>query len=56
MSQPVVLLDVPEVLRRIGLSRSALYRLIDKGRFPKAVYPSPKAPRWRSDAIGEMDR
>lgn len=35
--EPIVILRLPEVLRRIGLSRSSLYARIKQGSFPKPM-------------------
>ena len=52
MTTEVLLLNVPEVCRRIGLSRPSIYRLLETDpTFPKPTYPARRAPRWRSDEI-----
>lgn len=35
----------------IGLSRASIYRLIDKGEFPRPVRVSPKAVRWKESDV-----
>ena len=51
--QNVCLLRLPEVMARVRLSRSTIYERMAKGQFPRPVYASAKAPRWRSDTIGK---
>ena len=49
---PETLLDIGGVCRQTSLSRSYLYRLMERGQFPTPVYPGAKpgkrskAPRW----------
>jgi len=40
------LLRLPAVQQRVGMSRSAIYRLIAEGAFPKPVRLSPQAVGW----------
>jgi Predicted transcriptional regulator len=40
-----------EVERLVGLSRSSLYRLIERGEFPRPLTISSRAVRWRADEI-----
>ena len=49
----LILLSVREVCRRVGLSRPSIYKRMGAGRFPRPIYPAPRAPRWRSDEIAE---
>ncbi len=49
----LILLSVREVCRRVGLSRPSIYTRMAAGRFPRPIYPAPRAPRWRSDEIAE---
>ena len=51
MDQPVNLLTVKQTAARLGLSRTAIYEGVAAGRLPRPVYPTPRAPRWRSDEI-----
>ena len=51
MKANVNLLTVKQVCERIGLSRTAVYEGVAAGRLPRPVYPTPRAPRWRSDEI-----
>ncbi len=45
------LLRRPEVLRRTGLSRTSMYRLIQQGGFPSPVQLSAKSVAWPASAI-----
>ena len=47
----VRLLRLPDVLRRVGLSRSTVYQLAASGRFPAPVRLSPRTSAWRSDDV-----
>ena len=40
-----------EVEQRVGLSRSTLYRLMDKGEFPKAIKLTAHAVGWKASDI-----
>ena len=43
---PPVILRLPEVLRRTGLTRATLDRLEIKGQFPRRVRPSQRTIGW----------
>ena len=45
------ILRLPEVLVRVGLSRSTVYQLMAAGDFPASVRLTPNAVGWRSDDI-----
>lgn len=47
------ILRLPSVLQRTGLSRSTLYDLIKKGRFPKPFKITERSSGWRSSDIEE---
>lgn len=56
----VRLLRLPEVLHRTGLSRSHLWRLSQRGAFPRpvhfgraALWPSDRIDAWVADVIDE---
>ena len=53
MPEQVSLLRIRDVSARVALSRSTIYDKIAAGTFPRSEYPSPGAPRWRSDVIEE---
>ncbi|MBN2971180.1 AlpA family transcriptional regulator [Roseomonas aeriglobus] len=40
-----------EVEKVVGLSRSAIYAAMDKGRFPRPIQLGPRAVGWRESAI-----
>ena len=44
-------LRISEVLERVGLSRAAIYALIQRGHFPKGVKVGKRAVRWPSDEV-----
>lgn len=51
-SQNIRLLRLPEVMHLTGLSRSTIYRLIAKGKFPAQVYTTGlRAVGWRETDI-----
>lgn len=45
------ILRLPQVVERTRLSRSAIYRLMAKGLFPKAVSLGERAVGWKEEAI-----
>ncbi len=47
----VTLLRLPEVLRRVGASRSWLYAAIAAGSFPAPVRLGANAVAWREDEV-----
>jgi prophage regulatory protein len=47
----VRLLRLPDVLRRVGLSRSMVYQLAADGRFPAPVRLTSRTSAWRSDDV-----
>jgi prophage regulatory protein len=49
----VQLLRLPDVMRLTGLSRTTLYRLIDKGQFPRQINISDRAVAWRASEVEE---
>lgn len=40
------LIRLPEVMKRVGLSRSAVYKRMSDGRFPKSRSLGPKCAVW----------
>lgn len=57
----IILLRIPDVIGRTGLSRSSIYNLIQRGLFPAplrpvgttvAVWPSNKVDAWIAQQIG----
>jgi prophage regulatory protein len=53
---PDRILRLPAVLDRTGLSRSTLYRKMQKGSFPKNVQISTRCAGWRESAITAWTR
>ena len=47
------LLRIKDVCRVTGLGRTKVYELLTEGKFPKPLYPTPRAPRFRSDEIAD---
>jgi prophage regulatory protein len=40
------LLRLPEVRQKVGLSRSAIYKLISEGQFPRQISIGPRSVAW----------
>jgi prophage regulatory protein len=40
------MLRLPDVIRKTGLSRSQIYRLIDMGRFPGQIHLGERTTAW----------
>jgi prophage regulatory protein len=51
MDNQVSLLRLPEVIGRVGLSRSTIYLYIEQGRFPKPIKLGSRAVAWNSEDI-----
>ena len=50
------LLRLADVEERVALKRTAIYRYISRGVFPKPVRMGPRSSRWReSDVQGWID-
>lgn len=49
--QPERILRIKAVLDRTGLSRTTLYRKVQKGSFPKQVAISTRCIGWRESAV-----
>ena len=45
------LLRLREVESRCGIKHTTIYRMMEKGTFPRAIKVGPKAVRWDSSAI-----
>lgn len=45
------LIRLPEVLNRIGISKTNVYRLIPEGKFPKPVRLGPNSVAWLEEDI-----
>jgi prophage regulatory protein len=48
---PERLIRQPEVLRRIGISKSTLWSWVGTGRFPAPVKLGPRAVAWSENAV-----
>ena len=46
-------LRLPDVLARVSLSKSTLWRLINDGEFPEPIRLGPRATGWIEDEIDE---
>ena len=56
-STPVSLLRMPEIVRRTGLSRSTVYRMVERGEFPGPVQLTSRTVAWAScDVDGWIKR
>jgi prophage regulatory protein len=44
-------LRLPEVMHRVGFSRSAIYKLVARKQFPKPINIGVRAVAWREDEI-----
>lgn len=53
MEPEIVFLNVKQVCRIACLSRAAIYRKLNQGKFPKPFYVGERSPRWRSDVVNE---
>ena len=53
---PDRILRINTVLERTGLTRSTLYRKIERGEFPRQVKIAQRCAGWRESAIAEWLR
>ena len=44
--QPARLIRLKEVMNRVGLGRSTIYRWMDEGKFPRPVRLGPRSVAW----------
>lgn len=42
---------LPEVMERVSVSRSAIYKLMDKGDFPKSISLGRKCVVWDEESV-----
>jgi prophage regulatory protein len=47
------LLRLPEVIHRVGLSRTTIYSLISTGEFPRQIVIGPRAVAWSQQELGD---
>ena len=52
-AKPARLIRLPEVMMRVGLGRSSIYRKMEEGRFPRSRSISPKCAVWIEAEIDE---
>jgi prophage regulatory protein len=45
------LLRLPEVRQKVGLSRSAIYKLISEGQFPRQIPIGPRTVAWCQEDV-----
>jgi prophage regulatory protein len=50
------ILRIKTVLERTGLTRSTLYRKIERGAFPKQIRIAERCAGWRESAVNEWLR
>jgi prophage regulatory protein len=48
-----IILRLPQVIKKTGLSRSSIYLRVSKGEFPKPVYLGDRAVGWLQNEIDE---
>ena len=53
MNQTNRLLRLKQVVLKVGLSRSQIYKLIAKGSFPQQTKIGPKIPVWPEHSIDQ---
>jgi prophage regulatory protein len=51
--RPLRLIRMPEVIARVGIKRSMIYRLMGEGRFPRSRSLGPKCAVWVESEIDE---
>lgn len=51
--RPVRLIRLPEVIARVGIKRSMIYRLMAEGRFPRSRSLGPKCAVWVENEIDD---
>ncbi len=51
LSQPTRILRIRDVMLRTALSRSQIYRLIDRGEFPQQIRLGERAAGWIEEEV-----
>jgi prophage regulatory protein len=52
--KPVTILRLPTVIARVGLSRSSIYSMMDRGKFPTSIaLGGPRAVGWIESHIDD---
>ena len=55
-THPDRLLRLPDVISRVGLSKTTIYQFISEGKFPNGVHLSTRCTRWQESAIDRWIR
>ena len=45
------LFDVAQVAKMIGTTRATIYKMMDRGEFPRPVYIGKRSPRWTENDL-----
>ena len=45
------LISLPELIKRLKISKTSIYRMIKAGKFPRPLRLGARASRWREDEI-----
>ena len=45
------LIPLPELIKRLKISKTSIYRMIKAGKFPRPLRLGARASRWREDEI-----
>lgn len=53
MSESLSIIRKPQLLDRLGFSKSTLYKMISKGEFPPPVHISTRVSGWPSSEIDD---
>lgn len=53
IAKPARLIRLPEVMMRVGLRRSSIYRKMEEGKFPRSRSIGPKCAVWIEAEIDE---
>jgi prophage regulatory protein len=53
-AKPTRFLRLPQVIDRVGMSRSSIYRLMAREAFPRPFKPSEVASRWLESDIDDF--
>lgn len=51
--RPARLIRLPDVIARVGIKRSMIYRLMGEGRFPRSRSLGPKCAVWVESEVDE---
>ena len=56
MSDPIVFIELAEVERRVALRKSAIYKLMREGTFPKPAPVGVRGVRWVLSEVEQWQR